>query len=87
MTKPIPGSASANPLLQPWATPHGLPPFSCFEPAHFQPAFQAAMQAHLDEFVFRWNRRRWRRASFDTLLGLSMRLPHAGFRDFVPGPG
>jgi peptidyl-dipeptidase Dcp len=49
MTKPIPGSASANPLLQPWATPHGLPPFSCFEPAHFQPAFQAAMQAHRDE--------------------------------------
>jgi len=45
------------------------------------------LQAHLDEFVFRWNRRRWRRASFDTLLGLSMRLPHAGLRDFVPGHG
>jgi hypothetical protein len=45
------------------------------------------LQAHLDEFVFRWNRRRWRRASFDTLLGLSMRLPHAGLRDFVPGLG
>jgi endonuclease III len=38
-----------NPLLQPWDTPHGLPPFSRFEPAHFQPAFEAAMQAHRDE--------------------------------------
>jgi len=38
-----------NPLLQPWDTPHGLPPFSRFEPAHFQPAFEAAMQAHHGE--------------------------------------
>ena len=38
-----------NPLLQPWDTPHGLPPFSRFEPAHFQPAFEAAMKAHRDE--------------------------------------
>ncbi|MFM8768952.1 MAG: M3 family metallopeptidase, partial [Rubrivivax sp.] len=32
-----------------WATPHGLPPFSLFQPAHFAPAFKAAMQAHRDE--------------------------------------
>jgi peptidyl-dipeptidase Dcp len=38
-----------NHLLQPWNTPHGLPPFSRFEPVHFQPAFEAAMQAHRDE--------------------------------------
>ena len=38
-----------NPLLEPWDTPHGLPPFDRFEPSQFQPAFQAAMQAHRDE--------------------------------------
>jgi peptidyl-dipeptidase Dcp len=40
-----------NPLLQPWNTPHGLPPFSRFEPAHFRPAFEAAMQVHRDELL------------------------------------
>jgi peptidyl-dipeptidase Dcp len=40
---------AANPLLQAWATPHGLPPFSQFQPVHFAPAFQAAMQAHRNE--------------------------------------
>jgi peptidyl-dipeptidase Dcp len=38
-----------NPLLQPWLAPHGLPPFDQIQPAHFEPAFQAAMQQHLDE--------------------------------------
>jgi peptidyl-dipeptidase Dcp len=40
---------AANPLLEPWDTPHGLPPFSRFDPARFQPALEAAMQAHRDE--------------------------------------
>ncbi len=39
----------ANPLLQTWTAPHGLPPFDRIEPRHFEPAFAAAMQAHLDE--------------------------------------
>ena len=38
---------------------------------------------YLDEFVFRWNRRRHTRTAFDTLLGLTLRLPHASLRDFV----
>jgi peptidyl-dipeptidase Dcp len=37
---------SANPLLQPWDTPHGLPPFEHLDAAHFPPAFEAAMRAH-----------------------------------------
>jgi len=49
MTEPIPVLPNANPLLQPWNTAHGLPPFSRFEPVHFRPAFEAAMQAHRDE--------------------------------------
>ncbi|MFM7705489.1 MAG: M3 family metallopeptidase, partial [Rubrivivax sp.] len=39
----------ANPLLQPWDTPHGLPPFGRLEPAHFAPAFEAAMRTHRAE--------------------------------------
>ena len=38
-----------NPLLQPWNTPHGLPPFQRFEAAHFEPAMRQAMTAQLAE--------------------------------------
>jgi predicted RNA-binding Zn-ribbon protein involved in translation (DUF1610 family) len=41
------------------------------------------LRRYLDEFVYRWNRRRHMRASFDTLLGLTVRLSHAGYREFV----
>jgi hypothetical protein len=38
---------------------------------------------YLDEFVFRWNRRRSTRQAFDALLGMATRLPHFSMRDFV----
>jgi peptidyl-dipeptidase Dcp len=38
-----------NPLLQPWRTPHALPPFADIAPAHFAPAFEAAMREHRAE--------------------------------------
>ena len=38
-----------NPLLQPWRTPFGLPPFDEIEPKHFPPAFEAAMAEHRRE--------------------------------------
>jgi hypothetical protein len=41
------------------------------------------LRRYLDEFVFRWNRRRHTRTAFDALLDLTMRLPHASARDFV----
>ena len=40
---------AANPLLQNWTAPYGLPPFDRVRPEHFQPAFEAAMQAHRQE--------------------------------------
>ncbi len=40
---------SDNPLLQPWTAPHGLPPFDRIRAHHFEPAFEAAMQANLAE--------------------------------------
>lgn len=30
------------------------------------------LQAYLNEFVFRWNRRRYYRVSFDSLLGIGI---------------
>lgn len=39
----------ANPLLQPWNTPHGLPPFDLLQPGHFAPAFEHAMAEHRAE--------------------------------------
>ncbi len=43
-------------------------------------------QRHLDGSVFRWNRRRHRRTSFDRLLGLGLGLPPATYRDLTdPG--
>jgi len=40
---------AANPLLQPWHTLHGLPPFTAIRPEHFLPAFETAMAEHLAE--------------------------------------
>ena len=39
----------ANPLLAPWTTPFGVPPFDRIRPKHFAPAFEHAMREHLHE--------------------------------------
>ena len=39
-------AGQANPLLASWDTPFGAPPFGEIEPAHFIPAFEAAMESH-----------------------------------------
>ena len=39
----------ANPLLARWSTPFGIAPFGRVEPAHFRPAFRAALAAHKAE--------------------------------------
>ena len=38
-----------NPLLTPWNTPFGVPPFESFSASDFEPAFEAAMAEHLGE--------------------------------------
>ena len=45
------GAAAANPLLQDWTTPHGLPPFDRIRPEHVEPALRAAMRQHRDELA------------------------------------
>ncbi len=42
-------STTPNPLLQPWNTLHGLPPFLEIAAEHFAPAFDAALAEHLAE--------------------------------------
>ena len=50
MKHPAPNTpAAANPLLQDWTAPYGLPPFSQMRPEHFAPAFDIAMTAQLAE--------------------------------------
>ncbi|MBF9235212.1 M3 family metallopeptidase [Microvirga alba] len=34
---------TANPLLRPWTTPFGLPPFESITPEHYKPAFDTAL--------------------------------------------
>ena len=41
--------ATSNPLLLPWNTPYGLPPFEAIDAAHFEPAFEHALAQHLTE--------------------------------------
>jgi predicted RNA-binding Zn-ribbon protein involved in translation (DUF1610 family) len=41
------------------------------------------LRRYLDEFVFRWNRRRHTAAAFDSLLGIGARLAPATARDFL----
>ena len=43
---------------------------------------KAQVQRHLDEFGFRWNRRRHTRSAHHTLLGISLGLGPATCRDF-----
>ena len=44
-----PPPAAANPLLEPWTTPFGVPPFEKIRAEHFLPAFEEAMRQHLQE--------------------------------------
>ncbi len=41
------------------------------------------LRRYLEELVFRWNRRRHMKSSFDTQLSIATHLPHAGYREFV----
>ena len=41
--------ATSNPLLQPWNTPYGLPPFEAIRTEHFEPAFDEALAQHRAE--------------------------------------
>jgi len=50
MNAPDPAVA-ANPLLQSWDTPFGLPPYAIIRAEHFEPAFEVAMQAHRAELA------------------------------------
>lgn len=40
---------AANPLLAPWTAPFGAPPFAGIEPAHYRPAYDTALAAHVRE--------------------------------------
>ena len=42
-------AATSNPLLAPWNTPYGLPPFDEVAPEHFRPAFDLALRQQRDE--------------------------------------
>jgi len=41
--------ATSNPLLLPWDTPYGLPPFDAVRAEDFAPAFEVALTQHLAE--------------------------------------
>ncbi len=41
--------SGANPLLEPWDTPYGIPPFDKIEDQHFRPAFDEAMKTLREE--------------------------------------
>jgi len=41
----------ANPLLEPWTAPHGLPPFAEIRAEHFEPALREAMRRERDEIA------------------------------------
>ena len=42
-------ATSANPLLETWNTPFGVPPFDAIESEHYLPALRAAMAMHNEE--------------------------------------
>lgn len=45
-------TASTNPLLSDWSSqPFHIPPFAQIQPKHFKPAFDVAMEQHMDELM------------------------------------
>lgn len=44
------------------------------------------LNIYLQEFVFRWNRRRQYRAAFDSLVAIGNEVGHASLRDIVGRP-
>ena len=44
-------SATSNPLLGAWKTPHQTPPFAAIRPEHFMPAFEQAFADHSAEIT------------------------------------
>jgi peptidyl-dipeptidase Dcp len=44
-------SATSNPLLDAWETPHQTPPFAEIRPEHFMPAFERAFADHAAEIA------------------------------------
>ena len=46
MNAPTDPKLLANPLLDPWNTPYGLPPFDAVRAEHFAPAFEVALKTH-----------------------------------------
>jgi peptidyl-dipeptidase Dcp len=44
-------SASTNPLLAPWTTPFGMPPFATLKDEDFRPAFREALARHTAEIA------------------------------------
>ncbi len=40
-----------NPLLDTWSTPFEAPPFAAVRPAHFEPAFETALESHTREIA------------------------------------
>ena len=49
MNAPTDAKLLANPLLETWRSPLGLPPFAETTPEHFMPAFTVALKMHRDE--------------------------------------
>lgn len=45
----ISADQSNNPFFESWNTPFGAPPFGEIETKHYAPAFEKAMQMHIDE--------------------------------------
>ena len=41
------------------------------------------IQAYLDEFVFRWNRRRHFQSTFDTLMGIGLRTRSLDYKSLI----
>ena len=64
--------------MNPESPVHGLS-----ERLPFHGLRRAHLRRYLDEFVFRWNRRRHTATAFDTLLGIGARLRPADYRDIV----
>ena len=75
--KPIVGAMAAHVVL-PWVH-RVFANFKRWTLGTYHGVRKPHLQRYLDEFVFRWNRRRHMKSSFDMLLDIAAGLPHAGY--------
>jgi hypothetical protein len=81
--KPKVGGKMAAHMVLPWIQHRVFANFKRWALGTYHGVRKPHLRRYLEEFVFRWNRRRHMKSSVDMLLHIAAQLQHAGYRQFI----